>query len=70
MQDNNKDGYGVMIAKKSERLVTALYIVTDLIDGSEPIKNGLKELRDTFVFDECSNAIRRKRPNSRICDST
>lgn len=43
MQDNNKDGYGVMIAKKSERLVTALYIVTDLVDGSEPIKNGLRK---------------------------
>lgn len=43
MQDNNKDGYGVMVAKKSERLVTALYIVTDLIDGSEPIKNGLRK---------------------------
>jgi len=43
MQDNNKDGYGIMIAKKSERLVTALYIVTDLVDGSEPIKNGLRK---------------------------
>ncbi len=43
MQDNNKDGYSIMVAKKSERLVTALYIVTDLIDGSEPIKNGLRK---------------------------
>ncbi len=49
MQDNNKDGYGVMIAKKSERLVTALYIVTDLIDGSEPIKNGLRKNSVTLL---------------------
>lgn len=49
MQENNKDEYGVMIAKKSERLVTALYIVTDLIDGSEPIKNGLRKNSVTLL---------------------
>lgn len=49
MQDNNKDGYGIMIAKKSERLVTALYIVTDLVDGSEPIKNGLRKNSVTLL---------------------
>ena len=49
MQDNNKDGYGVMIAKKSERLVTALYIVTDLVDGSEPIKNSLRKNSVTLL---------------------
>lgn len=55
MQDNNKDGYGVMIAKKSERLVTALYIVTDLIDGSEPIKNGLR--KNSVILLSSMNAL-------------
>jgi len=43
MQEDTRDDYGMMIAKKSERLVTALYLVTDLIDGSDPIKNGLRK---------------------------
>lgn len=43
MQEETRDDYGTMIAKKSERLVTALYLVTDLIDGSDPIKNGLRK---------------------------
>ncbi len=55
MQDNSKEGYGVMIAKKSERLVTALYIVTDLIDGSEPIKNGLR--KNSVVLLSSMNAL-------------
>jgi hypothetical protein len=49
MQDKNKDGYGIMVAKKSERLVTALYIVTDLIDGSEPIKSSLRKNSVTLL---------------------
>jgi hypothetical protein len=40
--DSNKD-YGVLIAKKSEKLVTALYLVTDLMVDSEPIKHGLRK---------------------------
>lgn len=43
MQEDTRDDYGMMIAKKSERLVTALYLVTDLIDGNDPIKNGLRK---------------------------
>lgn len=42
MSDNKKD-YGNLIAKKSERLVTALYLVTDLIGDTEPIKQGLRK---------------------------
>ena len=42
MNDNKKD-YGNLIAKKSERLVTALYLVTDLISDTEPIKQGLRK---------------------------
>lgn len=38
-----KKDYGTLIARKSERLVTALYLVTDLIDDKEPIKQGLRK---------------------------
>lgn len=41
-EDTTKD-YGTLVAKKSERLVTALYMVTDLIADSEPIKHGLRK---------------------------
>ncbi len=43
MQEEGKHEYGVLIAKKSERLVTALYLVTDLIADAEPIKHGLRK---------------------------
>lgn len=55
MQDNSKEGSEVTVAKKSERLVTALYIVTDLIDGSEPIKNGLR--KNSIVLLSSMNAL-------------
>ena len=41
-EDTQKD-YSVLIAKKSEKLVTALYLVTDLMDDQEPIKHGLRK---------------------------
>jgi hypothetical protein len=31
MNEESKKDYGVLIAKKSEKLVTALYLVTDLM---------------------------------------
>jgi hypothetical protein len=43
MNDESKKDYGVLIAKKSEKLVTALYLVTDLMTDSEPIKHGLRK---------------------------
>ena len=43
MNEEAKQDYGTLIAKKSERLVTALYLVTDLISDSEPIKHGLRK---------------------------
>jgi hypothetical protein len=43
MNEETKKDYGVLIAKKSERLVTALYLVTDLMNDSEPIKHGLRK---------------------------
>jgi len=43
MNEESKKDYGVLIAKKSEKLVTALYLVTDLISDSEPIKHGLRK---------------------------
>lgn len=42
MQEESKQDYGTLVAKKSERLVTALYLVTDLMADSEPIKHGLR----------------------------
>ena len=33
----------MLVAKKSERLVTALYLVTDLMSDNEPIKHGLRK---------------------------
>ncbi len=43
MQDEAKQDYSTLVAKKSERLVTALYLVTDLLTDSEPIKHGLRK---------------------------
>lgn len=38
MQEKQPQDYGILIAKKAERLVSALYLVTDLLDNNEPIK--------------------------------
>lgn len=43
MQEEHKQDYGMMVAKKSEKLVTALYLVTDLMADFEPIKHGLRK---------------------------
>ncbi len=43
MNEEIKKDYGMLIAKKSEKLVTALYLVTDLSSDSEPIKHGLRK---------------------------
>lgn len=43
MNDEIKQEYGTLVAKKSERLVTALYLVTDLMSESEPIKQALRK---------------------------
>ena len=42
MQEELKQEYGTLIAKKSERLITGLYLVTDLMGESEPIKKSLR----------------------------
>ena len=34
--------YGILMAKKTERLVMALYLVTDLINEKEPVKSNLR----------------------------
>lgn len=43
MNEEATKEYGVLIAKKSEKLVTALYLVTDLMSDSEHIKHGLRK---------------------------
>jgi hypothetical protein len=42
MQEDAKEEYGTLIAKKSERLITALYLVTDLMGDFEPIKRSMR----------------------------
>lgn len=42
MNEDTKKDYSIEIAKKSEKLVSALYLVTDLISETEPIKHGLR----------------------------
>ena len=43
MHEEPQKDYSVLIAKKSEKLVTALYLVTDLMADNEPIKHGLRK---------------------------
>lgn len=43
MQEKQPQDYGILIAKKAERLVSALYLVTDLLDNNEPIKLTLRK---------------------------
>ena len=43
MHEEQKQEYGTLVAKKSEKLVTALYLVTDLMTDNEPIKHGLRK---------------------------
>ena len=49
MNEYQKNEYGLLIAKKSEKLVTALYLVTDLISDSEPIKSSLRKIAITLL---------------------
>jgi hypothetical protein len=49
MNVEQKNEYGLLIAKKSEKLVTALYLVTDLITDSEPIKANLRRTAITLL---------------------
>ncbi len=43
MHEESKQEYSTLVAKKSERLVTALYLVTDLMADNEPIKHGIRK---------------------------
>lgn len=43
MNENKQQDYATLVAKKSERLVTAMYLVTDLMSDNEPIKHGLRK---------------------------
>ncbi len=49
MNEETKKDYSVMVAKKSEKLVTALYLVTDLIEDTEPIKHSLRRNAVTLL---------------------
>ena len=49
MNEDVKKDYGILIAKKSEKLVTALYLVTDLTADSEPIKHALRKNAVTLL---------------------
>jgi hypothetical protein len=49
MNEETKKEYSIVVAKKSEKLVTALYLVTDLVDESEPIKHSLRRNAVTLL---------------------
>lgn len=49
MNEEKKNDYGTLIAKKAERLVTALYLVTDLIADIEPIKHTIRKNAVTLL---------------------
>lgn len=49
MPEETKKEYGTLVAKKSERLVTALYLVTDLMSDHDPIKHGLRKNSVTLL---------------------
>lgn len=49
MNEDSKQEYATLVAKKSERLVTALYLVTDLMNDNEPIKHGIRKNAVTLL---------------------
>ena len=49
MNEDTKKEYGTLVANKSERLVTALYLVTDLMSDNDPIKHGLRKNSVTLL---------------------
>ena len=49
MNEESKQEYATLIAKKSERLVTALYLVTDLMNNNEPIKHSIRKNSVTLL---------------------
>lgn len=55
MNEDSKREYGTLIAKKSERLVTALYLVTDLISDGEPLKHAMR--KNAVVLLSSMNAL-------------
>ena len=43
MSETQKDNYIKLIAQKTEKLVAGLYLVTDLIETTDPIRNKLRQ---------------------------
>ena len=66
MNEEDKKDYGILIAKKSEKLVTALYLVTDLMSDSEPIKHGLR--RNAVALLSSMNALSQLDVKDRIIE--
>ncbi len=66
MNEEGKHDYGTLVAKKSERLVTALYLVTDLISDNEPIKHGLR--KNAVALLSSMNALSQMEVKDRIAE--
>jgi hypothetical protein len=66
MSEEVKQDYGTLVAKKSERLVTALYLVTDLISDNEPIKHGLR--KNSVALLSSMNALSQMDVKDRIAE--
>lgn len=47
------DSYGLFVFKKTERIVTAIYLLTGLMSDSEPMKSRLREIATELI----SNAL-------------
>lgn len=66
MNENTKKDYGLLIAQKAERLVTGLYLVTDLIDTREPLKGALRN--DAIVLLASINTLAQPEVKDRITE--
>jgi hypothetical protein len=66
MHEEAKQDYGMLVAKKSERLVTALYLVTDLMSDNEPIKHGLR--KNSVALLSSMNALSQMDVKDRIAE--
>lgn len=55
---NRHDAFSVNIAKKAEKLSTAIYMVTSFLDDREPLKQSFRELGLTLVKDSIKVSIK------------
>ena len=52
------DSYGLFVFKKTERIVTAIYLLTGLMSDNEPMKERVRELATDLISDALSMSER------------